>query len=778
MTKYGHSRTTFLRVSLFVAGLLTLSVLTVRQGPRADEPSRGGRRSVQVHVVASDSAGRPLSYRWRSTDGFIRNVNAASTTWTLPNGPGLHFAYVLVSNGVGGYAEGRIAVNTDSMAGGGESEVEDHEPGNIDAPPAPAQQGDYYRSYIVWGTSSGSGTLGSFGANVYVPGAGVTIQDTTNTSVPAYPLTGPATTDVGGQFIVPGFPSGSDGFSVNCVLPFGSPFSNVSCGFDSFLNYSTPPPAQVATTDYYDDYVSSAAAAINGSLTLQDGNPCGTQNEFFAVHVTATATLLDGAGNTLAGPVPVNSYGYYALPALAGAAAVRLQCEQAAPIQVAISNLNLVSGNDVGPAIVANVTAPTVNSMSATRNGSQVGLFVPPPSGFPSDPFSRSDQFLAIKGLDSRLGACQYYKAVGAVEGCDAVGNFYGAATFESWKRTVKIGNYAIDGATEYEATYVNKVDLNLTRNHHSISYGPNETAAVVCNHLGPPGATPAELMSPAQSDIDTAVDNTLHNKNLVACVAMDYTVNPGVNGDQPFVRFLIFGPDGSLLPSINLDGRREKFVPGTCVVCHGGDHYAGKFPEDGSGFANVGGHFLPYDVGNFEFSSKPGLTKADEEQVIYLLNHNILNAGPTQSERDLLAGWYKNGQVLDESYLPSSWVYDPNNPNQNNPNAESLYKNVVARSCRTCHVALGEYYNFDHQFNYSGYNEEVCGINPIYGSSGVDFVRYHSMPNSLVTFNRFWLSGSAVDQPNAPNQVAIYNSYNLQNEPDVPQRCVLGNTP
>ena len=49
-------------------------------------------------------------------------------------------------------------------------------------------------------------------------------------------------------------------------------------------------------------------------------------------------------------------------------------------------------------------------------------------------------------------------------------------------------------------------------------------------------------------------------------------------------------------------------------MVCHGGDHYAGKFPEDGSGAANVGGHFLPYDTGNFEFSSKLGLRAQDQE--------------------------------------------------------------------------------------------------------------------------------------------------------------------
>ncbi len=68
---------------------------------------------VTVSVTVGTSGGGTLSYQWRSTDGTITNVNAASTTWTLPDGPGLHFAYVLVSNGKGGFTERRVAVNTD-----------------------------------------------------------------------------------------------------------------------------------------------------------------------------------------------------------------------------------------------------------------------------------------------------------------------------------------------------------------------------------------------------------------------------------------------------------------------------------------------------------------------------------------------------------------------------------------------------------------------------------------------------------------------------------------
>ena len=64
---------------------------------------------MELSVVANDSGGNALSYRWKATDGTIVDVNAPSTTWTLPDGPGLHFAYVLVSNGLGGYSTGNVS---------------------------------------------------------------------------------------------------------------------------------------------------------------------------------------------------------------------------------------------------------------------------------------------------------------------------------------------------------------------------------------------------------------------------------------------------------------------------------------------------------------------------------------------------------------------------------------------------------------------------------------------------------------------------------------------
>jgi hypothetical protein len=88
-----------------------------------------------------------LTYRWGSTDGRIIDQDAPWTKWTLPAGPGIHFAYVLVSNGKGGYSERRIAVNTDGL-----SAVRHTPPMDLVPPPAPASLTVPFRAWIGGGS--------------------------------------------------------------------------------------------------------------------------------------------------------------------------------------------------------------------------------------------------------------------------------------------------------------------------------------------------------------------------------------------------------------------------------------------------------------------------------------------------------------------------------------------------------------------------------------------------------------------------------------------------
>ena len=729
-----HGKQRFFRATAIAFSILVLlwGILD-HQSVHADPatgPSltRSTALTVTVSAVAMDANGDALSYHWRSSDGQIADVNAPMTKWTLPQGPGLHFAYVLVANGHGGYAEQRVVVSTDVIGG----PVRHGLPTSFVAPAAPVPKGETYHTF------SNAADLLYFA-----------VDDNNSLRFPRF---GYSQTDLKNQMIMRGMlpVASEDIVHVNCDPKFRGPFGE--CGEISPFSDANGvlPPTNIPPNQAVTDYISRSNfggyapdySMIRGQVVMADGIPCGTQNEFFNVESTATAALLNARGRVVGGPARLNAYGYYEFPSNATAAKVEIRCERAPAMQITLAYVG-----DQPQAVIPNTGAPVVSSMAAQlADGSVVGSFSAPVPGSapsqPSDVIKQADKFLAYKGLDSRLGACMYYKAVGAVKDCDRSGNPIGAVRFDDWKRTVEIDQYARPGTPEYAATYINKADLNLARNHRSISYGPDRTAAYVCNHLGP------KVLDPDQAEIDQVIDNAVNGRNLVACVAMDYTSTPGVNDGKPFTRFLIFAPSGDLLTSVNLDGRREKFVPGTCVVCHGGDHYAGRFQERGDGPANIGAHFLPYDTGNFLFSAKPGLTEADQADAIYHLNQNVLQAGPTVAAQELIAGWYANGTTaLDKTYLPPSWQ-------GRGELASNFYHKVIATSCRGCHMAQVEGYNWDHydNVNTTQYRGSFAGdLTYTVGCGGAnDTFRAHGMPNSLVTFNRFWNSAGnpSDDQP------------------------------
>jgi hypothetical protein len=588
------------------------------------------------------------------------------------------------------------------------------------APPGSVPPGEVYRSFV-------SGAPDPSGDFLSVPDITLFATDQNNTV--RFPQIGTVITNLRGEFTIPGVLPVPDSDRVDFSCAAGLTSALGDCN-GQFLSEVTP---NQANTDYI-DRLGAPYPNTDGIASLADGSPCGTVNEFFGVSSTGTASLLDGSSNVIGSPVRLSHLGAYALPYDPTATRVLLTCENAAPQYVSITGPGTVA-----PAMFPATAQPFITNMTAMLDGAPVGIFLPTLSLVSSEPS------LSYKGSDSRADACAYYQAIGAAHGCHTRGTLRQPITFDDWMRTVQIGKYAPPTApAEFTANYINRADLNLARNHHSISYGTNHTAAYVCNHLGP------NEFDPPQAEIDTVVDNIVANKNLVACVAMDYMASPGVNGGQPFVRFLIFGPNGQLLPSVDLDGQGEKFVPGTCVACHGGDHYASHFSARPA--ADLGAHFLPYDTGNFEFSSKPGLTEADQEEAIYNLNQNVLNVNPNVAEQEVIAGWYAAGHTLDKSYVPSSWQ-------GRGSAAVSFYQNVVARSCRGCHVATVEGYNWDHYANiditqYRGTaNYDLAFTIGCNSASANTVFRGNSMPNSLVTFGRFWDSaGTAVDQPAITN--------------------------
>jgi cytochrome c553 len=314
-----------------------------------------------------------------------------------------------------------------------------------------------------------------------------------------------------------------------------------------------------------------------------------------------------------------------------------------------------------------------------------------------------------------------YYRALGAVGGCTPDGKMIDPITFDDWKRARKFSPYTA-GNTEVSAVYINKMDLNLVRRMTATQTGPNDISFFVCNNPGPETGS--------QREVDSTIDTALAAEKLVACVAMEWSATVGVNAGKPYTKFLTFGPDGSLLQSINLDGRGEKYIPGTCVACHGGTQYNGRFPEKGNPSAYLGAGFQAFDTANYFFGSAPGLNEAAQSDAIFRLNALVAATEPsgTTPVNRIFAGWYPNGSgKQNNGYVPPVWQA----ADVRTPGAAHLYREVIGQSCRTCHAAMGAKFDWDSiVLTPARASTHFCG-----GTS--DLANNASMPNALVTRDR-----------------------------------------
>ncbi|HYZ23151.1 MAG TPA: hypothetical protein VE690_13445 [Rhodopila sp.] len=336
------------------------------------------------------------------------------------------------------------------------------------------------------------------------------------------------------------------------------------------------------------------------------------------------------------------------------------------------------------------------------------------------------------------------------------------------------------------------------------VSYAPDQLAGYVCNHAGPsPTVTDPTGLFPPQSEVDGLIKTVKAKSGLIACVAMEYSARGQAPGTQPFVKFFIFGANGSLLSTVDLDGRGPKGVPNVCTACHGGTFDYNTVASDGKTAyfdpskkiyydptlqptpdvpsnirpaGDLGAHFLPFDKQNFAFSSK--LSPDQQDDANFRLNVDVYTTEITRvkigsngfisygglasaSITDLISNWY-DSKLSRDNPAPGfdttkvSIFCDFYGYNQ-------IYLNSYAHSCRTCHVAM-----------------ENAPLDraplTVKGVAGPLVFNTHTMPNAKVTFDRFWLSdpnwtfppvnvpgqpASAPNQPSLLNQIMACVSFN-----------------
>jgi mono/diheme cytochrome c family protein len=464
---------------------------------------------------------------------------------------------------------------------------------------------------------------------------------------------------------------------------------------------------------------------LHGHVALADGSVCGNENAYFNLHTAATVQLQQADGTALGAPVRVNRFGDYALDAavpVRAALKLKVECEGTSTTLDVPASPHPAGYVESSPVELSHALAnrrPQVVKMVANgADGNVRGRMIEFEEGAASNALPGANHFLTFKGRDTKLSSCMYYRALGAVRDCDAQGNMIEPISFDDWKRKNGFGTPSV-----VTADYINQRDLNLVRRMVATRSSSGGIAFYVCNHPGPDGKS--------QKEIDHVIETGLKGERRIGCVAMEYTPTTGANGGLPFTKFFTFLPSGALVPSVNLDGRGEKYMPGTCVACHGGSTYNGRFPETPGASANLGARFLPFDTGNYLFSSDPALGESAQSEAFFQLNQLVAatEPAPDSPTRKLINGWYRNGHQLDKSYVPPLWQAADADPAT--PGAARFYLEVVGTSCRTCHVALGSRFDWDSIIlSPTRAKTQVCGGSP-------DVAVNASMPNALAAGDR-----------------------------------------
>jgi len=721
-----HARRAMAMAPVFVGALTLLSC-----GGGTGNSRDAGPNKTTLRVEATDPDGDALHYQWRVTAGSVENRDSNEVTWTLPDGPGLHFAYVRVSDNKGGHVEQQYAVSSDFLGTAAPAVAP-----VLNAAPVVAAADEYAGGTVRMRVLSGDATIfTASGASsqraVYLPGVLVAVTDPgTNQTIFS------GTTDQLGEVSLPKLRSGTN-YAVQCTTPAGVRLQRAAAatcpgrvGSEADACASITGASSARTEATCVAPVAGAARNLRlfGHVDLADGTLCGGSSEYFLEQSTASVRVLLDDGSAATPAVPVNAFGDYSLDAavlLNAHLKLEVTCEShvaTVDVPAPIDPAGYLAANPVElPYRVPNSRPAIVKVVANGTDGNVRGRMVVPLTGAFSSTLPGAGQFLTYKGNDTRLSACAYYRSFGAVAGCDAQGNFVSPISLDDWRRQHKLAPYN-EGNQDVAATFINLHDLNLVRRMVATSTSSTDVAFVVCNSPGPDGSS--------QKEVDDDISTGLADDKRVACVAMEYSPTAGRKGNAPFTKFLTFGPDGRLIASINLDGRGEKYMPGACVACHGGTQYSGRFPATGNPSPDLDAHFLPFDTGNYAFATASSLTEAAQSPMIHALNKLVLQTAPTPATADLIDHWYLGTtDMLDKQYVPQVWqAYDATAAGNG---AAKFYRQVVATSCRTCHAAMDSF-NWDAGATtptllaYAS-SAQICGGKP-------DLVANASMPNALIS--------------------------------------------
>jgi len=322
----------------------------------------------------------------------------------------------------------------------------------------------------------------------------------------------------------------------------------------------------------------------------------------------------------------------------------------------------------------------------------------PPPLGCPNP----NTGWLTFKSNDE-AAAKTYYDNVGKDR-----------LTLSDW---FTLAGFGTGGTGGERAQYTNDNDLGFGRDMHIIQTSKG-TFAYVTNYLN--GCT---LQDPKNAELAT----TANPNDAIATVCMEYSsatydlTNPG--GTDRIVKFFVYNGAGERQTSAVLDTTGAQPIPGLCLNCHGGVNYDSSKPN----VVDLKARFLPFDLDTYKYYP------ASNTQYTQFHNLNKLVAGtfpvisPPLPTVALIDGWYAGGtDTPDTTFAPGDWN-DPQHTGR-----KKVYQRVVARSCRTCHVA----FDTIGKPTWATWAEFSNATNRKKIKS---YVNNGLMPHALITYTNFW---------------------------------------
>lgn len=245
----------------------------------------------------------------------------------------------------------------------------------------------------------------------------------------------------------------------------------------------------------------------------------------------------------------------------------------------------------------------------------------------------------------------------------------------------------------------------------------------------------------------------------------------PSANCANCVVKFYNYDPaTGQRQTMVDIDTRGVKAMPTICITCHGGRgdplKADGSFPRSATSLTEVGNtqaRLQAFNVPSFDYSSLPGLTRAEQESKFRDFNQWVLCSYPMHTwetgygagvnacrpdanpnewyakpAADMIKVWYGDapdgtaalGPSFTGSYVPAGWA-----------GRETLWNDVVGKYCRACHILRGTINQNDLAF------ASFIGVFDDYK----DRIKAHvfdrgNMPLSLFVYQNFWNDGTAVN--------------------------------